>query len=371
MNVVMASLPTEPLAAPPRIVEGARVHTGWFRDPIAEPNLEAVPLALPLGLSAEGRVGRALRKLRLKQWHYTSVVDENVLFACAVVDAGYVGTAFAYLVDRASGRFFEYSTLRPLAKGVRIAKGSTDGRSGIEQPGWGRIWLDNDSRRGERVIEAHLEGRLGAKAAPPLHARFVITDRGHDPDPVVVVEESEPGCFIYTHKCYGLAAEGTIRAGDVDHRVRDGHAGLDFNRGIRPRETYWNWAAAGGASEDGARIGFNLTAHRRWDTPASHDEDAADCALWLDGERVKIPWVAFAYDPSDLLAPWRITDREGLVDLRFTPRGDRHEDVNLGLIVSRFHQPYGRFEGTLRNRAGRAFVLGDVFGVTEQHFARW
>jgi hypothetical protein len=362
----------EPLATPPRIVEGDRVHTGWFRGPIAEPNLEAAPLAMPLGLSPRGRFGAVWRRMRLKQWHYTSVVDDRVLFACAVVDAGYVGNAFAYLVERASGRFYEYSTLQPLAKRVTIAKSSTDGRSGIEAPGWGRIWLDNDSRRGERVIEAHLEGRLHHRRSPPLHARFVIADRGSDPDPVVVVEESEPGRWIYTHKCYGLAAEGTLRAGDIDLEVRDGHAGLDFNRGFRPRQTWWNWAAAGGRSADGDRIGFNLTAHRRWDVPAvSHGDDAADCALWLEGRCVKIPWVAFDYDPRDLFAPWRITDREGLVDLRFTPQGERSENVDLGLLVSRFHQPYGRFEGTLRNREGRTFVLDDVFGVTEQHFARW
>lgn len=361
-------LQSEPEPAPARIVEGDRVATGWFQGPIADPNLVEAPIATPLGLS--GRFGRVWRRLRLKEWHYTSVVDDRFLFACAVVHAGYVGSAFAYLVERATGRFFEYATLRPLAAGVAIAPGSTAGRTSIEQRGWGRIVLDNDGR-GERVIEAHLEGRLGDRRTPPLHARFVVADDGRDPEPVVVVEESEPGCWIYTHKGYGLPASGSIRAGDIDHRVDDGHAGLDFNRGFRPRETWWNWAAAGGRSADGARLGFNLTAHRRWDVAADGSEDAADCALWLDGRRVKIPWVSFRYDHDDLLAPWEIRDREGLVDLRFFPLGERHEDVDLRLVVSRFHQPYGRFEGTLRNRNGRAFVLGDVFGVTEQHFARW
>jgi hypothetical protein len=123
--------------------------------------------------------------------------------------------------------------------------------------------------------------------------------------------------------------------------------------------------------QGGARVGFNLTAHRRWDRPPTQLEDAADCALWLDGRRVKIPWVAFDYDPKNVLGPWRISDREGLVELSFHPLGERRENVDLGLVVSRFHQPYGRFEGVLRDRGGRAYPLDDVFGVTEQHFARW
>src|SRR5690606_7180859 len=108
-------LQSEPEPAPARIVEGDRVATGRFQGPIADPNLVEAPIATPLGLS--GRFGRVWRRLRLKEWHYTSVVDDRFLFACAVVHAGYVGSAFAYLVERATGRFFEYATLRPLAAG--------------------------------------------------------------------------------------------------------------------------------------------------------------------------------------------------------------------------------------------------------------
>ena len=91
--------------------------------------------------------------------------------ACAVVDVGYVGNAFAYVVDRKSGRRFEWSTLTPLAHGIAVADGSVRGRTMIYQPGWGRIVLDNDMDQGLRTIEAQLEGRDGSKACPPLAVR--------------------------------------------------------------------------------------------------------------------------------------------------------------------------------------------------------
>lgn len=352
---------------PARIVEpGGRVHVGWFDRPFVEANLQDLP---------RGLWRRSWSKLRLKQWHYSSVASPELFFACAVVDVGYVGNAFAYLVDRKTGRCFEWSTLSPLAMGIRIAHNSIDGRTSIVKPGWGHILFANDGAAGKRVIDVRLLGRLGSRPAPTLTAQIDIVDRGREPDPVIVVEESEPGCYLYTHKCYGLAATGRVRCGDIDVHLDDGHAGLDYNRGFRPRETWWNWAAGGGFSADGARLGFNLTAHRPW-AGSGHESqhsapDAADCALWLDGRCIKLRRVQFDYDPAELMHPWQIRDDEGLVDLRFTPIGDRRENVDFGIIVSRFHQPYGTFEGELRDREGQRFAVRDLFGVTEQHFARW
>jgi len=369
-----------PAPTPPRIVDAdGRVHVGWFDRPFVEANLQDAPsdhLLCGLRGTPLALLERGFRRMRLKQWHYTSVVTPKLFFACAVVDAGYVGNAFAYVVDRATGRCFEWSTLSPLARGVVIADNSVAGRTSIKQPGWGHILLDNDVSAGHRTIDVRLDGRLGRKPCPSLRARFTISDSGREPDPIVVVEQSAPGLWLYTHKCYGLPAQGELRCGDIDQAINDGHAGLDYNRGYRPRQTWWNWGAAGGHAQSGARVGFNLTAHRPWaGSGVTHDdagtEDAADCALWLDGQCVKIPRVEFDYQPGSLMSPWRIRDDAGLVDLQFFPEGERHEDINFGLVVSRFHQPYGRFEGELRSREGERFTLADVFGVTEQHFAKW
>jgi hypothetical protein len=368
-----------PAPTPPRIVDAdGRVHVGWFDRPFEDANLQDAPSAHLLG-GLRGTplslLERGFRRMRLKQWHYTSVATPQIFFACAVVDAGYAGNAFAYVVERASGRCFEWSTLAPLSRGVVIANNSTDGRTAIEQPGWGRITLDNDGARGVRSIDVRLEGRLGKSPLPPLRAQFTIDDAGSDPDPIVVVEESAPRHWLYTHKCYGLKARGELRCGELVVDVEDGHAGLDFNRGYRPRQTWWNWAAAGGHASNGSRVGFNLTAHRPWRGSGHEvdgsDHDAADCALWLGGRCVKIARVEFDYDPANLMTPWQIRDGEGLVELRFSPAGERSEDINFGLVVSQFHQPYGTFEGELRDRDGNRFALRDVFGVTEQHFAKW
>ncbi|MEZ4447627.1 MAG: DUF2804 domain-containing protein [Polyangiaceae bacterium] len=364
-----------PLPTPCRIVEAdGQVHVGWFRDPVVDVNLAA---AAPRHALAGLRGGpldfveRGFRQLRLKRWLYLSAVSPEAFVGFAVVHAGYAGSAFAYVVDRSSGRRYEWSTLAPLGRGVHIAPSSVSGTTSIDQRGFGRIVIERDPRAWRATLE--LDGQLGKAPRPPLDARLEVVDEGRHPSPVVVVEESAPGAWLYTHKCYGLAASGRLACGaftsKFDHATS--HAGLDYNCGFRPRETWWNWAAAGGFDRAGRRVGFNLTAHRPWAQEAASDADAADCALWLPGGTVKIPKVTFDYAPERRLEPWRIRDGEGLVDLVFEPEGERHEDVDLGVVVSRFHQPYGRFRGTLRSREGEVSELDDVFGVTEQHFARW
>lgn len=369
----------QPLPTPEAIVEpNGFVNVGWFDKPFRLANLQAAPIEHALSGLRDGPLSgieAAYRRMRLKRWHYTSVASPDVFFACAIVDAGYVGTAFAYVVDRRTGEKHEWTTLLPLSRGIVIADSSIAGITRVQQAGFGFIELGNDVKQGLRTIDAKLEGRLGSRAKPPLRVKVEIWDWGQDPDPVVVVEESARGRWLYTHKCYGLEAGGTVRCGNIDSQFAqgEGHAGLDWNLGYRPYETWWNWAAGGGFATDGTRVGFNLTAHRPWDASlgSGHEADATDCALWIGGRCVKLERVEFAYQPEAILQPWRIHDRDGLVDLAFSPIGKRVDDVNFGVVVSRFLQPYGTFSGTLRTRAGEVKAIENVFGVTEQHFAKW
>ena len=78
----------------------------------------------------------------------------------------------------------------------------------------------------------------------------------------------------------------------------------------------------------------------------------------------------FRYDDLDLLKPWQIESNDGRVRLRFLPAGKRSANTNIGLIVSKFHQPFGRFEGTLRD-GDQVCELQNVSGFAEEHYAKW
>ena len=60
----------------------------------------------------------------------------------------------------------------------------------------------------------------------------------------------------------------------------------------------------------------------------------------------------------------------GRVDLEFVPEGERREDKNLLVAVSRYVQPIGAFRGRVQV-GDRTVAVVDVPGVTEDHEARW
>jgi hypothetical protein len=349
------------LPTPERIVDDGRVHVGRFDRPFQTVNLDEAP-ASHLLASLRGRglglgeVERAWRRMRMKQWHYASIATPRLFLGAVVFDAGYVGVGFAYVVDRKTGHAREWSRKAPMGRGVTIAKNSTDGRTRFAQKGFGEIVFDNDGDT--RRLRIALDG---------LAVEYTMKETAIEP--VIAVGEPGPGRWLYTHKAYGLPAGGTIAAGDwiEETKLGDALAGFDWNRGYRLTETYWNWAAAAGRDARGRTVGFTFTSHKK----NGEVDTANDSAMWLGGKVIDLPDIEFAYDREDILLPWRIRDGAGLVDLEFQPLGERREDLDLKLIVSRFHQPYGTFRGTLKSPAGEKFDVSDLFGVTEQHFARW
>jgi hypothetical protein len=363
-------------ATPDRIFDAGRVHVGRFDRPFRTVNLQDAPAANLLERLRGGPFGaieKAWRRLRLKQWHYASIATPKLFLGAVVFDAGYVGVGFAYVVDRATGQAREWSKTVPLARGIHLAANSTDGSSRFHADGFGEIQFDNDGATGRRRLRTALAAHAGR---PALDVDYTMTENRREVEPVIAVGEPEPGRWLYTHKAYALPAAGTITCGDWRETTTAGQAlaGLDWNRGYRLTETYWNWAAAAGRDRAGRTIGFTFTSHvpPPGSSYARPERDTAnDSSMWLAGRVHDLADIRFDYDPKHILRPWKIRDRDGLVDLEFRPVGERIEDLDLRVIISRFHQPYGNFAGTLRTRGGERFAIADVFGVVEEHFARW
>jgi len=361
---------------PERIVDGGAVEVGRFDRPFRTANLGDAParhLLCGLRRGPLAPVERAWRRMRLKQWHYASIATPRYFLGAVVFDAGYIGVGFAYLVDRATGEAREYSKMAPLARGVTVAANSTDGTSRFAAAGFGEISFANDGASGRRLVHISL---AGDGDRPALEVDYEMIERPGEHEPMVAVAEPQPGRWVYTHKTYGLPAGGSLRCGDWEERTEPGQAlaGIDWNRGFRPTETVWNWAAAAGRDQAGRVVGFTFSAPlpppgRR---NRHHERSgASESVVWLDGKLHDLGAVRFDYDPRRILSPWRLHDDAGLVDLEFEPRGERVEDLDLVLVVSRFHQPYGIFRGTLRAPGGDTHRIDDVYGVVEEHFARW
>jgi hypothetical protein len=79
----------------------------------------------------------------------------------------------------------------------------------------------------------------------------------------------------------------------------------------------------------------------------------------------------FTLDESQILRPWQIQTTDGGCRLEFIPQGERAGKINLGILKSDYHQPYGIFRGTVTDANGVQHQIEDFFGLTELHRARF
>lgn len=315
--------------APPALDagDGRPAASGRYRGAIAD-------------LSTAAWDGGGRRRLERKGWLYVSACTARYSVGYAVVDAGLVATAFVYLFDRDTRVLVEEKAAVPFGFAAGFA------------PDWRRPW--NLARGGKRwqVLPVGTQGWQFRYTGRRLRLELDV-ERGGDGLTAISTAPGRP--FAHTWKLCALASSLRFTVDGAAVETASSSA-IDFTLGYPPRSALWNWASLDGVTDDGRRFGLNLVAHYM---------NGLENALWLDGELIPLAQASFAYDPANLLLPWRIRSEDGIVDLRFTPDGQRSERLNAGLLKSRFAQPFGRFEG----RVGSAGVSGH--GVVEEHAALW
>jgi hypothetical protein len=294
---------------------------------------------------------RWVLKCRIKRWEYLGICNNDIIFGIAVVRLGYMCNLFAYLFDRRSGRSREYDILTP-GGGAAIFAGTSLTGGIIFENGKTAVRMTSDFET--ITVEGSIKGEL-----------FVsLSFRKHE-QPLVCLTRVGLKGFNYTHKEAGIPVWGTIRHKGVSWDIQEEQSfGVrDYTLGYFARQTFWNWASGGGMDKAGNRIGFNFV-------QGVNETGFTENAFWVNGRVVKTDVVDFRYDDLDLLKPWHIESNDGRVRLQFLPEGQRLANIHAGLIVSKFHQPFGRFEGTLRD-GDLVCELQNVSGFTEEHYAKW
>jgi len=283
------------------------------------------------------------RRLQRKGWMYFGAFSPRYMVGYAVADAGLTATAFVYVYDRQTRRLHEQKATVPFGFGAAFAP-SPDAEWALRSGA--KAWQARPQGQGWSV---RFEG-----AGLKLEMEFHDTGSG-----MTSIASSLFRPFHHTYKICGMPVRLRV---ELEGQAEDCEASgtLDFTLGYPPRHTDWNWASLDGQTEDGQRVGINLVAHFM---------NGLENALWLDGELLPLAQAVFQYEPAQLLEPWRIATADGRLQLEFQPEGQRREDISVGLLASRFTQPFGRFSGTLQTAAGPRRIEG--YGVVEQHRARW
>lgn len=287
------------------------------------------------------------RRLHHKRWHYVGLGNEQVFIGVAIVDVGWVCSAFAYGFDRQRRRL--------------LADWSQDGLPGLQagvsdEPLAGaHAWFRGP---GARLLLQEAGGRMRLQVDTRALRIDAELDLAGMAAPLLAIGPIDGGQAHATQKTTALPVRGWAEAGGQRFALDGAWAAIDASNGLLARDTAWRWASAHRPD-----VGFNLQQGY-----FGHQENV----LWLDGQPIPLAAAQFEFDAARPLDPWRVRTDCGLLDLVFTPEGARAANKNFGFAASRYIQPVGTFAGTVRaSHEATPRQVGDLLGVTEDHFSRW
>lgn len=301
--------------------------------------------------------------MRIKDWDYYLVNDDEYAVALTFSDLGYIGLVSASVVDFRKRAFKTTSELVPFPMGSMGLPASSD----VGDVDWEnkRCRVHFRHERGMRRLSFFMASFDGDDE---LEVELMLGDAPRDSMVICTPWAEDPHAFYYNRKVIGMRARGAFRRGALFHVFHpdEGHEGgasfglLDWGRGVWTFDNTWYWAAAQGlqTGPDGARhvVGLNL-GYGFGDTSAATENMA-----FVDGVAHKLEVVDFGI-PQDqdgyrYLDAWHMTDDQGRLDLIFTPEIDRTDSFNvLGLLTSDQHQVFGRASGKVVLDDGTVFAI--------------
>lgn len=333
--------------------EDGNVRVGVFPGPVLDINYRDFTLTNPFG-KPRGRLGR---HFAFNQFQFLGALSEDLVFGCAIADVKYVGTAFLYFYEPSSRRYDEFSFKMPLALGTRFDQAPETG-SAFFRAGGNRFEMIGRAEPRERVLRVSLSRGVSVEARfseerPPMEPMFICTRAGATG-------------WVFARKTAGLGVSGTVRWGertfDLAGIGATGHH--DWSAGFMRRETFWNWGCLAGPLGDGRVAGMNVSC-------GVNETSFTENCFWIDGRLHKIDSVDFDYDRFDMDKPWRLSSRDGRLDLEFRPEGKHVEKINAWIVASDFNQLFGRYHGWLRTTENEKIPVNGVLGYMERHYAKW
>lgn len=295
--------------------------------------------------------------LDYKQFQYIGVICDDLLLGCALGDFRYLGLAFVYTYEPATGTLTEFSAKLPLGRGISLTNRPVDG-TGEFTSGGNRIRITADPSPRTVTLDVHLKSGLTANVG------FSIDDPTFQP--MAVCTQIARHGWVFTQKIAGVPCHGDVTGpfGHIDLADAGAYAHYDYSVGYMRRETFWNWACFAGAN-DGHAIGLNLSC-------GVNETSFSENCFWVDGTLHPVGLAKFDYNRADPGSqPWHISTADGAVDLDFEPAGIHEEKVNAIVIVSDFKQLFGRFSGTLTTPDGTTIDVASQYGFVEDQFAKW
>lgn len=304
-------------------------------------------------------------KLRIKEWDYYLVYNNDYAVAITVDDNSYMGLNSLTLIDFNRRVETTKSPMEFMTNGnVGFPSTSKVGDVVVERKNYKFELLNDGNIRKLRVFMKNF------KDGKDFYCEFDLSNEPKDSMVIMTPFKEKETAFYYNQKIVGFKAIGKVILGNEEIIFNDQtRAILDWGRGVWTYKNTWYWGAGAGVV-DGHEVGFNI-GYGFGDT-----SKASENMIFFDGVAHKLEEVTFNI-PKDksgkdnFMSPWTFTSSDKRFEMNFSPIIDRHSNANVVVISSNQHQVFGKFNGVMVLDDGRKIELKDFLGFAEKVVNKW
>lgn len=306
----------------------------------------------------------AAYKLRLKEWDYYLIYNEDSAFALTLANISHVLLISATVIDLKKYTVLTKNTLK-IVSGWVLPESSLTGDINYRDDS---VSLSIVHEEKDRVISLYSKNFT---AGSDLTASIRLSNEPEDSMVAATPFVENEKYFYYNRKVIGMTASGYVNLKNTSYSYLPSTSFglLDWGRGLWPYKTTWYWSAAQGFIADNV-FGFNL-GYGFGDTT-----DASENMLFLNGKASKLSKVKFHIPKNssgeyEYKKPWTITSDDNRIDLSFEPLYDRNLDLSALLFATSQHQVFGKFTGAVVTDDGSSIYIHDFLGFAERVKNRW
>lgn len=292
----------------------------------------------------------------LKEWDFYQFIAYPYCLQATIGHLSYAKNAAITLIDLRDGHKEGVSTLAmgakkdmeedPEKENVLSYRSKTLQMSFAYSDNRKTLMASGLDAKGERV-EAYLEF-----PAPSINEKMVIA---------TPFRKKRQFYLNYKENYYG--ANGYFQIGDRKIELINMNGLLDWGRGVWPYSHEWYWGSLSsliGGCPFGMNIGWGF----------GDLSNATENMLFYRRKSYKIDELIVTRDGKETLSPWHLADKEGIVDLTFTPFYDNHTANKMLFVSTHCDQLFGYYEGTVRID-GKTLRIEKTVAFLEHAVNKW
>lgn len=307
-------------------------------------------------------------KIRIKEWDYYYIGNQDYGLCLTLSDSGYVScltVSFLEFGDKPLQMNDSEIGVMPLGKlnmPATSERGDTHAKVGTCD-----MHFENDGT--VRRLYGTYDNYCNTKKSLTFDVK--LTDFPEE-SMVIATPFDKDKHFYYNQKINCMRAEGFFEFDGKRYEFNRDNASLgtlDWGRGVWTYDNTWYWGSGQMVLEDGSTFGFNI-GYGFGNTSA-----ASENMLFYNGKSHKLEDITFniPMNGNEYLytEPWTFTSSDGRFEMDFKPIIDRESPLDLKVICMLPHQVFGLMSGKAILDDGTEIVIKDRLVFAERVHNKW